>query len=86
MKNQYINMQAKINSTAPASNVLLNMKQLRAAQQAAAAMGKKISPNSKVVKNYKLCLPSLLPVSLFSQLRGHVLADASLKQQKTKLA
>lgn len=86
MKNQYINWQAKINSTAQSSQnvqLLLKRKKLLAAGQAAAAKGKKISPNSKVVSAYKLCLPSVLPVSLFSQLLGHVLADCSLKFNAT---
>jgi hypothetical protein len=49
------------------------------AQEEAAKRGVKLSPNSSVIKNYKALLPSVLPLSIFSQTLGHMLGDCAIK-------
>jgi len=49
------------------------------AQEERALMGKKLSPNSKLIKEYKNYLPTTLPQKYFSIILGHMLGDVSLK-------
>ena len=87
MKNLFIIGRAGINTglaQQPNPQLEQRRKELLMAQKAAAIAGKKVSSNSNVVKNYKLCLPSVLPTSIFAILLGHVLADGNIKYDNMK--
>lgn len=68
----------------PNPDLLLNKRnELNKAQSIALEKGKKLSPNSRIIKEYKSLLPNDLPLSLFSTLVGHILGDASIKYKKS---
>lgn len=61
-----------------------NRKLVEVAQEEAKKRGSKVSPNSKVIKNYKAALPSVLPFSVFCVVLGNMLGDCTIKYNPSK--
>jgi hypothetical protein len=61
------------------NNLQLKRNAVIAAQQQAKASGKRLSPNSNLLKQYRLALPQRLPFPLFLCAIGHMLGDCSLQ-------
>lgn len=59
-------------------------KEVEAAQEVAKNRGTKVSPNSKVIKDYKAALPINLPFTVFCVILGSMLGDCSVKYDASK--
>lgn len=78
-----------INSTSTNTNInseelTRRRKLIQAAQEAAKKRGSKLSPNSKVIKEYKAILPIYLPFTVFCVIIGNMLGDCSINYDSSK--
>lgn len=78
-----------INSTSTNTNInseelTRRRKLVQAAQEAAKKRGSKLSPNSKVIKEYKAILPIYLPFTVFCVIIGNMLGDCSINYDSSK--
>jgi len=78
-------------ASAANQNIILDTKaiaiqrnMIEKAKETAVDNGTRLSPNSTLFKGYKILLPLMLPITLFSILIGHVLGDCSITVSKTK--